>query len=122
MIIERKDVLKNIIEMADVFYSDDHNMSIYDIAKSTGYVELVDKICENELKIELKKHESVDNWMLYSEDKKNCGGWYIVRKFYLWRVGLYDGGTTVKEYIFTNKYRAMAFFILKELNSVLFRT
>ncbi len=54
------------------------NISTYDLLNETGHFENYDKVSEDSIHETLKRHpECIDEWILYSEDKRTSTGWHF---------------------------------------------
>src|SRR4030095_6744733 len=54
------------------------NVSFYALLEETSYFTVHDKVSEADIREALLRHpECVDEWILYSEDKRSSEGWYL---------------------------------------------
>ena len=112
------DILSRLITLPSNFQSVG-NMSIYDLLKETGYFDIHEKISVESIRNTLAKSpEYVEDWIIYSEDKRSAFGWYFKQqdnKRYV--VGLLSGDRKVgNEY--GNRLEACAIFIKNEIESI----
>ncbi len=99
------------------------NVSTYDLLKDTGYFEKYDQVSEGSIHEALKQHpECVDEWILYSQDKRTSTGWYFKREdenAYI--VGYFAGKAGKNKNIqlkFTDRIEACAAFIKREAETM----
>ena len=97
------------------------DVSIYNLLKETGYFENHDKIFIKNIRAALKNHpECVDDWMLYSDNKRSRSGWYFKQKgtkgYIVGYLSENKGGNACKE--FSNRVDACALFIKHEVDDI----
>lgn len=101
-------------------FSQKRTVSIYDLLQQTGYSKVAENISEQDIYQELAKNpDFVDDWLVYSEDKRTTGGWYFKKgdkNKYL--VGCVDE-TGVTETEYADKIKACAKFVKQELNVII---
>jgi hypothetical protein len=119
--MKKNDVILNIIKLAHEF-NHNQNESVVVLLAETGYFEFRKVITVNEIKKTLINFpEYVDEWVEYSENKRNSYGWYL-------RSG--DGGEFFVGYIqkdgqiqinkkFIYKIDACAYFIKCEIDTII---
>lgn len=91
--------------------------SIYHLLKESGYRQFRDQITPNVL-VECLRRERhlINDWMLYSEDKRTGSGWYFeVSGEDRYVVGYYPKGP---EMSFSDPALACAEFIAREVNQI----
>ncbi len=96
-------------------------MSIYALLKETGYFEIHDQISVENIRDALTRYpECVDDWMLYSEDKRSSSGWYFKQvgdEKYI--VGCLKGNKSYDSHgEYNNRLDACAFFIKHEIDNI----
>ncbi len=70
-------VINNLIELPKKFWSA-KNASIYKLLEDTGYFESSDQIEENDiLEALIQKPGFINEWFIWSENKRSSSGWYI---------------------------------------------
>ena len=112
-------VINNIIYLLDKFYKLG-NISIYSLLKESGYFELYNQISELEISVMLIQHSKcIDQWLSWSENKRNSSGWYFKQK----EDGKYIVGYfPTKEDLKTTEYfeiiEACAAFIKREVEDI----
>lgn len=96
------------------------NMSIYNLLKETGYFEIHDQISvKNILNVLAQYSECVEDWIVYSEDKRIGSGWYFKQEDnqkYVVGCLSEEGNITHKEY--SNRLEACAIFIKHEIDDI----
>jgi hypothetical protein len=114
-----QDMINKLIELPRNFNCTD-NKSIYDLLKETGYFENHDQITLENIMVTLSHNpQYVNDWLVYSEDKRSFSGWYIkLEDNQKYVVGcLNESGNDVNtEY--SNSLDACAVFIKHELDSI----
>lgn len=88
-------------------------LSLNQALARAGYATLRSQIDREGILSLLRKHPRlVDEWVMYSEDKRTSGGWYIrAEEFEIGRVGLPDS-----EIKFARLDEAVAEYVLRELD------
>ena len=96
------------------------NMSIYNLLKETGYFEIHDKISVESIRNTLAKSpESVEDWILYSEDKRSSSGWYFKQEDnQRYIVGFLGGKGNSSHDEYSNRLEACAIFIKHEIDNI----
>jgi hypothetical protein len=93
--------------------------SLRDLVAETGYRELRRTLSRQDVADHLAAHPGlVLEWLRYSEDKRNSGGWYLLHPSTGWVVGRLSGPDDERELRFATGPDACAEFILRELDSV----
>jgi hypothetical protein len=70
-------VVLNILYMPSTF-KELGNVSMIDLIKQSGYVEMHDQISKRMIKDALQLHkECINDWIIYSEDQRSDKKWYI---------------------------------------------
>ena len=94
--------------------------SPYNLAKESKFAELHTSISVQDIKeYLLRKIDLIDNWVMWSEDKRTCGySLSIIPHKFL--IGELDGNAKlIFEKSFSNNVDACAEFILREISSIL---
>ena len=95
--------------------SRERGLSIHQLLKQTRYQTHRPQLSVALLQRYLKEHpKHLEEWELYSEDKRTDGGSYLCRWGPLWEVGEL---TTGRRKFFVSRSRACASFILRELDA-----
>ena len=70
-------IISSVVNLPDKFYKV-KNVSIYLLLKKTGYFETHIEVDEaNILKYLVSHKECVNQWLCWSEDKRNSSSWYF---------------------------------------------
>lgn len=97
------------------------NKSIVGLIKESGYLEYKDKIVLGAIKAYLSLNRClVDNWLIYSSDKRTSSGWYFCADKGVYIVGYYSkfgGNDNIIKY--SDSIEACANFIRNEVNDVM---
>lgn len=111
------DIVDKIIKIPQAYKAD--NKSAYALLKESGYFENYEDITVDLLKHELiKKPEVVDDWLLWSADKRS-NGWYILEDFKDGhQVGAYVDKEWITEKRYTDLSEACAHFIKMEIEDI----
>jgi hypothetical protein len=117
--MEVNDTIKGLIYLPSKF-NNAGNISIYDLLKETGYLEKYEKVSVEEIRNGLARcAECVEDWIVYSEDKRSSSGWYFKKKdnkrFVVGCIDL-NGNSTHNEY--ENGVDACAIFIKHEIDEI----
>jgi hypothetical protein len=94
---------------------------MYELLRHTGYFEAYDQVCEAALCDTLARYpECVDEWILYSEDKRTTSGWYIKQEEDArYKVGYFSGKDGEdSETTYFDKIAACAAFIKHEVEEI----
>ena len=97
------------------------NVSIFSLLKGTGYFEMHDQVSEAEIHEALiRQPECVDDWMLYSDDKRSSEGWYLKQgNGSSYTVGFYTGKASDNRQIqYSDRLDACAAFIKHEIEVI----
>ena len=87
-------------------------LSIRDALSRARYGELRPQFGESDLLRHLKdRPEIITDWLLYSEDKRTSGGWYLLRDGTVGQVGQSEG-----EIRFPSLDEAVAAYVVRELD------
>jgi len=111
-------IIKEILFLPVKFHTE--NISIYSLLKQSGYFEIYDDIQEIDiLKALLKYPESIESWLLLSENKRTSSGWF----FYQNENGKYvvDHFPTERDsenIEYTDIREACAFFIKRKIEDI----
>jgi hypothetical protein len=97
------------------------NVSFYALLEETSYFTVHDKVSEADIREALLRHpECVDDWILYSEDKRSSEGWYLKQNDkggYV--VGLVDSqGRDKRRMVYAERGGACAAFIKHEVDQI----
>jgi hypothetical protein len=77
MNMDKSDIAAQIVTLPRRLYRLG-NVSIFSLLEATGYFKLHDQISESDIRTALLDcPECVQEWMLYSEDKRTSSGWYV---------------------------------------------
>jgi hypothetical protein len=112
------DQIAEICRFAQDSSSRGAGLSIRDLIQRCQYRDLRDHLTEEQLRQHVAAHpELIDQWSMYSGDKRTSGGWYFLREGGDWVVGRLDGATKRSD---ENRYAfpevACAAYIIKELD------
>ena len=98
------------------------NVSMIALLKESGYLENFNEVTEARILEYLQQHpDLVGTWVLYSENKRTDGGWYILTPRdsqippNVWAVGFYPAEETRE---FPDGASACAFFVKQEVESI----
>lgn len=96
-----------------------NNVSVYSLLRGSGYFEAYSLISTDDIKAALVSEPNcVDEWLVYSEDKRCDSGWYFMRKEkHEYVVGYYppyNGSCTT----YSTSLDACAVFIKKEIEDI----
>jgi len=99
-------------------FSQQNNLSIYELLQKINYHKVSDKISENDLYNELLRNPSyADDWLEYSQGKR-CFGWYFKEdEDGKYQIGHFDG-SRCSEVNYEDKLEACAIFLKKELDVI----
>jgi|SRR5579862_6671763 len=108
-------VVANICEIPLRFKAG--NVSVWILVNESGYRESSKVISVEAVSSYLAEHPHlVKAWLLYSDDKRVSSGWFLAeRAADAFEVGHYPKGKTLS---FSDRYRACAEFIIREVGSV----
>ncbi|MGK2863028.1 MAG: hypothetical protein ACSLE0_13925 [Chitinophagaceae bacterium] len=115
-------IIEKIIHLPKLFRSLG-NKSIHELLRDTGYFEIADQINQEDISKVLKQHpECINEWKLFSNDKRASSGWYLKEldnnKHIVGYFGIKKGDTPVVE--FSDNNEACAFFIKHEIENIRF--
>jgi hypothetical protein len=68
-----------------------------------------------------RKHNLVDSWIRYSEDKRGSPSWYILKTGKKYKVGFLGSDRSCNEGVYNDAYFACAVFIKLEMEERLIR-
>ena len=113
------DALNGLINLPRKFNSV-INKSIYDLLKETGYFEIHDKISVESIRNRLAQSpEYVEDWILYSKDKRNSSGWYFKQEdSQRYVVGFLNGKGNNSHKEYADRLEACAIFIKHEIDNI----
>jgi hypothetical protein len=97
------------------------NVSIYDLLKETDYIEMHDQFSEESIREILAQHpECVDEWQIYSQDKRTSSGWYFEQEDKSSYIVGYFGGKEGEniQLRFADRIAACAAFIKRESEDI----
>ncbi len=112
------DVISKICSLPRDFNSN-HDKSILQILKESGYIGHEDSIAKDDIKGYLISHpDLIEDWEIYSLNKRTSTGWYLVHGDSSWTVGFLNIGGREKEEHFSSEFEACAIFIINELTEI----
>ncbi|MCB0753139.1 MAG: hypothetical protein KDC52_16830, partial [Ignavibacteriae bacterium] len=90
--MNQNEIIRDIIILPCVF-NKNQNKSIYYLLEETGYFKVFDRISKENIYNELKKvPEYVNEWLIWSENKRSSSGWYfLVNNNEKYQVGFLQG-------------------------------
>lgn len=113
------DIIIELIHLPRKF-NERGNATIYSLLNDTGYFKIRAQISEDSICEALRTcPECIDDWLLYSEDKRSDAGWYFQRCAESYRVGYFsskDNGIKPTEY--EDRVAACARFIKHEIEDI----
>jgi len=116
--MEINDTINKIILLPRLF-NNLKDVSICELLKETGYFEFYNKITEELIYEKLSQFvECVNEWILYSEDKRTGSGYYIIQEGKYFLIGYFDGKEKLMKKKYTNKIEACAFYIKNEIEEI----
>jgi hypothetical protein len=112
------EIVNKILDMPSKFYSEG-NISIYTLLKNTGYFEMHNQIDELIIFscLEAQK-EKIDQWFDWSENKRVNTGWYLKEESEKFIVGYIKEGGNLNGSTYSDKRKACASFIKKEIETI----
>lgn len=117
--MKHADLAKKVIYCAKNFYSPG-DASMFSLLKESGYFELYELISETDIEKALSLYpECINEWLIWSENKRTGSGWYITQsenKNYL--VGYYADADNIKTIEYTNAIEACSAFIMQEVEAI----
>jgi hypothetical protein len=113
-------IVLNILYMPSAFKKLG-NVSMIDLIKQSGYVEVHDQVNKHMIKDALELHrECIKDWIISSEDQRTDKGWYITDgkpgKYVVGYSAIKGGSFELPE--FENVEDACAEYIIKEIESL----
>jgi hypothetical protein len=117
------DTLDGIIHLPRKLH-DVGTMSIVALLKEASYFEIHDQISVDDIRMALIQcPECIDEWMLYSEDKRTSSGWYFlkegVEKYIVGYSARNKGHNITEKY--SDRFDACAHFIKYEIDGIIAR-
>lgn len=113
------DIIDKIIMIPNDFYKL-KNISICYLLKETGYFDVYNKITTEMIEKRLVNYqESIEEWLLYSENKRSSSGYYLTQEDSYYVVGYIDikiKKNDKKKY--KNKIEACSVFIKNEIEGI----
>ncbi len=93
-------------------------LSLRELRERCRYDELRDRLAEDAIGEYVTTHpELIEQWSMYSDDKRTSGGWYFLDEGGGWVVGRLDGGSRRSdETRYVSAPAACAAFIIKEMD------
>lgn len=111
-------LIRKIIELPRQF-KEVGNKSIFALLKESGYFEHFEKVNENNIAAILEESpEIINDWLLWSSDKRVSYGWYFIEKNHNQYIVGYSPKNKFEELQFSDKIRACASFIKREIEAV----
>lgn len=97
------------------------NVSMFSLLHASGYFSEFEKISEETIREQLEKTpDRVEDWLVYSEDKRSVPGWYFKsddeHKYVVGYIAI--DGPTKEQYEYDNQIAACAAFIKKEVEGI----
>lgn len=75
--MDKTEVARKVVSLPNMF-NNLGNVSMYDLLKETGYFQIYDQVSEKVLRDEINRYpQCIDEWLLYSENKRSDTGYYI---------------------------------------------
>jgi len=116
--MNKSDIIKNIILIPKHF--SEGNISVYSLLKESGYFELYNQINESDIfEILSKNLDCIDQWLIFSADKRTGYGWYFVQsedgKYIVGYLSL-EGNKKETEYL--DKFKACSAFVKQEIEEI----
>ena len=110
---DRKDDLLTVLSIGRDASMRGEGISLWDALSRSGYADIRPEINADDLIAELKSNaDLVADWVMYSEDKRTDGGWYILsEKREIGRLGENPIAVT-----FDTLEEAVAYYVLHELD------
>ncbi len=113
-------VIKGVIAIPKIFYFEKTD-SFLTLLVQTGYFQISNSISEKDIFNTLSLFpEYIDDWVLWSENKRVDEGWCFVKKGNEYNVCYAKDDIKIENLIFQNKIEACANFIKKEIDSMRF--
>ncbi len=114
----KSNVVERICKLPHDFKTN-KDKSIFQLLKESGYFEQRNFIRKGEI-IEYLDNcpELLNDWELYSLDKRTGSGWYLLDNESNWTVGYCNSGKLERERIFSSKNEACAVFIINEIEEI----
>lgn len=112
-------VINDLLEIPQRFKGT--NQSVYKLLEATGYFGVFDRINEKDILNSLmKKQHLVDEWLLWSENKRSVSGWYFKRESdnkYI--IGYFSNqNINIPQIEYSDAKEACANFIKKEIEDI----
>jgi hypothetical protein len=109
------DVVSKICSMS----RDYQHKSMVQLLKESGYLGNESSVNKSQILDFIGSHPGLmDDWLLYSADKRVKSGWYLLHDNQDWIVGYFNGHFKGNKQIFTSGYEATAVFIMNELGQI----
>jgi hypothetical protein len=115
------DIATEIVTIPRKFHTRD--MSIFDLLKETGYLELHKEVSVSDIRNALALDPAcVQEWMQYIDDQRCSSSWYFaLNDEGLYEVGFYDSNTDPArsdQVVYENAMDACAAFIKHQIESI----
>jgi len=96
------------------------NKSMIQLLNESGYGEHKNSIAQDDImRCLVSRSDLVEDWEVYSEDKRTSAGWYLLHEESVWTVGYArSGGGREKEHKYSSGLEACAVFIINELEQL----
>jgi hypothetical protein len=113
----KEDLIRKICELPQNLKTQDK--SVFQLLKESSYFEKRQSVEKSEIIEFLDNHpELLDDWELYSEDKRASSGWHFLSEGENWTVGYLNFGKQDKAKIFSSRIEACAVFIINEIEEI----
>lgn len=118
-----KNMILEIISIPMNLYEIGNEESFYSLLKRTGYLDVSIEISTEDLYNELIHNERyIQYWINWSENKRVRSGWYFqVINENSFEIGELNGVNVIKQF-FSNRTKACAMYIKKEIEEVRFNS
>ena len=112
------DVISKVCSMPRDF-KNSVSKSMIQLLRESGYLGHEDVVAKDDVVKFLISHpDFIEDWEIYSLDKRTSSGWYLLHDDPAWTVGYLNGGEREKESKFSSGFEACAVFIINELEQL----
>jgi len=95
------------------------NRSMIQLLQESGYLGCKNGVVKDEVIKFLENHpDLIEDWQIYSLDKRTSTGWYLLYEDSVWTVGYLNDGGREKEHKFVSGFEACAVFIINEIKQL----